>query len=129
MSSFGPGGYGPPPYRSLGRFGSRFGDYGGYPDNTDFGGGFRCAFSGYRGESSFGYPSRFGSYGEGLGGVYDGSGLGAYGHEVRGYGGYDGSGSGDGYDSGPATTYGGPRGMYGSRAGYGGSSHYHPYGR
>ncbi|XP_004303580.1 PREDICTED: RNA-binding protein Musashi homolog 2-like [Fragaria vesca subsp. vesca] len=140
-SGYGPGGYGlpsygPPSYRSHGEFGSRFDDYNGYSDANDAGVGFEGIrggpFPGYHGDSSFGYPSRFSSYRGGLGGGggYGGSGLGAYGREARGYGSYAGSGSGDGYDSGPGASYEGPRGMYGAtRAGYGGSSRYHPYGR
>ncbi|GLT94225.1 hypothetical protein SLE2022_119780 [Rubroshorea leprosula] len=126
----GSGGFGPSPYRTFGSFGSRFGDYGGYGGSADFGGsygGFGGAggFSGYRGESSFGYSSRFGSYAGGLGG----GGLGVYGRGGGGYGGYGGSGPGGGYDSGPGAGFSGPGGLYGSRGGYGGSSRYHPYAR
>ncbi|XP_015880881.3 heterogeneous nuclear ribonucleoprotein 1 [Ziziphus jujuba] len=131
-SGFGSGAFGPAPYRSLGGFGSRL-DYGVYGNDNDFGGGFGGfgsggGFSGYRGESSFGYSSRFGSYGGGLGGGYGGSGLGTYGRGSGGYGSYVGSGSGGDYDSGPGPSYGGPS-MYGGRTGYGGSSRYHPYAR
>ncbi|XAR55239.1 hypothetical protein NMG60_11035258 [Bertholletia excelsa] len=135
-SGFGSGGFGPASYRTLGGFGSRLGDYGGYGSGgsdlggrySDFGG---SDYMGYRGESSLGYSSRFGSYGGGFGGGYGGSGLGGYGRGGGGgggYGSYGSSGPGAGYDSGPGT-YGGAGGLYGSRAGYSGSSRYHPYAR
>ncbi|KAK4399138.1 Heterogeneous nuclear ribonucleoprotein 1 [Sesamum angolense] len=58
-----------------------------------------------------------------------GGGLGAYGRG-GGYGSYGGAGSGAGYESGPSAGYGGAGGgMYGGRAGYSGSSRYHPYAR
>uniref|UniRef100_A0A5B6YNB2 RRM domain-containing protein n=1 Tax=Davidia involucrata TaxID=16924 RepID=A0A5B6YNB2_DAVIN len=123
-SGFGSGGFGPASYRSLGGLGGRLGDYGGR--YGDFGGG---DFVGYRGESSLGYSSRFGSYAGGFGGGYGGSGLGAYGRGGGGYGNYGGSGSGSGYDSGPSAGYGGAGGLYGSRPGYSGASRYHPYAR
>ncbi|XWS36680.1 hypothetical protein CRYUN_Cryun20dG0106100 [Craigia yunnanensis] len=88
----GDGGFGPAPYRSF----SRFGDYGGYVGGVaDFGGSYGGfgggggGFPGYRGDSSFGYSSRFGSYAGGLSGI----GIGAYGRGGGGYGSYGGSGS------------------------------------
>ncbi|KAJ7964674.1 Heterogeneous nuclear ribonucleoprotein 1 [Quillaja saponaria] len=140
-SGFGSGGYGPASHRSLGGFGGRLSEYGGYGGGDDFGGSFGgyggSGFADYRGESSFGYPSRYGSYMGGLGGGYGGSGLGAYGRGGGSYASYGssgadagyGSGSGGGYDSGPSAGYGGSGGLYGSRGGYGGSSRYHPYAR
>ncbi|CAA2971953.1 heterogeneous nuclear ribonucleo 1-like [Olea europaea subsp. europaea] len=138
-SSFGSGSHGPAAaYRSLGSgLGGRFGDYSGYGGEGEFGGrygDFTRSDFGYRGDGPLGYSSRFGSYGGGFGGGY-GSGLGAYGRG-GGYGsygagpgsGYD-SGPGAGYDSGPSAGYSGPGGLYGSRAGYSGSSRYHPYAR
>ncbi|KAI9084643.1 hypothetical protein K1719_033425 [Acacia pycnantha] len=133
-SSFGSGSFGPASYRSLGGFGSRLGDYGGY-GGDEFGdsfggyGGGGGGFAGYRGDSSFGYSSRYGSYMGGLGGGYGGSGLGAYGRGAGGFASYGGPGSGGGYDSGPGAGYAGPGALYGSRGGYGGSSRYHPYAR
>ncbi|CAL5342265.1 unnamed protein product [Camellia sinensis] len=139
-SGFGSGGFGPASYRTLGGLGGRLGDYGGYGGGgsefagrySDFGG---SDYMGYRGEASLGYSSRFGSYAGGFSGGYGGSGLGSYGRGGGGggggggYGSYGGSGSGAGYDSGPGAGYGGAGGLYGSRAGYSGSSRYHPYGR
>ncbi|KAG6663031.1 hypothetical protein CIPAW_03G283200 [Carya illinoinensis] len=126
-SGFGSGGFAPASYRSLGSFGGgRFGDYGGYGGGNDYCGGYggfgSGGFAGYRGESSYGYSSRFGSYMGALGGGYAGSGLGAYGRGGGGYDSYGGSGS-------PVPGYGGPGVLYGGRAGYGGSSRYHPYAR
>ncbi|XP_057953610.1 uncharacterized protein LOC131147950 [Malania oleifera] len=143
-SGFGSGGFGPPSYRSLEGFGSRFGDYGGYGSGggggggsgvggaSEFGGGYGgLGGSAYRGEPSFGYSSRFGSYAGGLGGGYGGSGLGAFGRGGGGGGSYGsyGSGSSGGYDASPGAGYGGAGGFYGSRAGYSGGSRYHPYAR
>ncbi|KAL8057416.1 hypothetical protein ABFX02_04G181900 [Erythranthe guttata] len=152
-SSLGSGGYGPASsYRSMGSgLGPRFGDYGGYGGGgSEYGGRYGDYGSsefGYRGDGPspgpLGYSSRFGSYGGGYGGGYGGSGgLGSYGRGGGGgYGGsYGGSGSGASYDSGPggaggygggAGGYGGGAGggTYGGRAGYSGSSRYHPYGR
>ncbi|KAL0460318.1 UNVERIFIED_CONTAM: Heterogeneous nuclear ribonucleoprotein 1 [Sesamum latifolium] len=131
-SSFGSGGFGPASYRSMGSgLGGRFGDYGGYGGGSEFGGRYGDYASsefGYRGDGPLGYSSRFGSYGGGFGGGY-GGGLGAYGRG-GGYGSYGAAGSGAGYDSGPSAGYGGAGGgMYGGRAGYSGSSRYHPYAR
>ncbi|GAB4859314.1 hypothetical protein Ancab_010776 [Ancistrocladus abbreviatus] len=128
-SGFGSG-FSPASYRAYGGFGSRFSDYTGY-GGGDFGGSYGSfgggGFGAYRGESSFGYSGRYGSYGAGgLGGGYGGSGLGAYG---RGGDGYGTSGPGAGYGSGPGGAYGGAGGLYGNRAGYSGSSRYHPYAR
>ncbi|XP_057430226.1 heterogeneous nuclear ribonucleoprotein 1 [Lotus japonicus] len=135
--SFGSGGYGPGSYRSL--YGGRLGDYGGY-GTDDFSGSFGSygagagagsgGYAGRYGESSFGYSGRYGSYMGGLGGGYGGGGLGAYGRGGGAYGSYGGPGTGEGFD-GPGAGYGGAGGgMYaGSRAGYGGSSRYHPYAR
>ncbi|XP_042498875.1 heterogeneous nuclear ribonucleoprotein 1-like [Macadamia integrifolia] len=132
-SGFG-GGFGAASYRTPGGLGGRLGGYGGYAGGGgEFGGGYgsfgSSGLGGYRGESSLGYSSRFGSYGGGFGGGYGGSGLGGYGRGGEGYGGYGGSGYGGGYDSGPGASYGGSSGLYGSRAGYSGSSRYHPYAR
>ncbi|KAF7833201.1 heterogeneous nuclear ribonucleoprotein 1-like [Senna tora] len=134
FSSFGGGSFGPAPYRSLGGFGGRLGDYGGYGGGDDFGGSFGgyggSGFAGYRGDSSFGYSSRYGSYMGSLGAGYGGGGgLGAYGRGSGSYESYGGPGSGGGYDSGPSAGYGGAGGLYGSRGSYGGSSRYHPYAR
>ncbi|XP_021889938.1 heterogeneous nuclear ribonucleoprotein 1-like [Carica papaya] len=133
FNGYGSGEFGPSSYRSLGAFGGRFGDYGGFgASGADFGtgsyGGFGgSGFAGYRGDSAFGYSSRFGSYGGGFGG----SGLGAaYGRGGGGYGSYSGSGPSGSYDSGSGASFGGSGGgLYGSRTGYGGSSRYHPYAR
>ncbi|KAK9084585.1 hypothetical protein Sjap_024996 [Stephania japonica] len=126
---FGGGDFGPP-YRTPG-LGGRLGGYGGYGGGSELGAGYggfgSSGLGGYRGESSLGYSSRFGSYGGGFGGGYgSGGGLGVYGRGVEGYGSY-GSGYGGGYESGPGAGYGGTGGLYGSRAGYSGSSRYHPY--
>ncbi|KAF3445287.1 hypothetical protein FNV43_RR14982 [Rhamnella rubrinervis] len=139
FSGFGRGAIDPAPYRSSGGYANRLGDYSGYGNDSDYGGGYGGfgsggigGFYGFRGESSFGYSSRFGSYSGGIGGGYGSSGLGAYGRgSGGGYGSYVGSGSGGDYDSGPVASYGGPGGggLYGGRAGYGGSSRYHPYAR
>ncbi|KAF8414284.1 hypothetical protein HHK36_002286 [Tetracentron sinense] len=134
-SDFGGGGFGPAPYRTPGSLGSRLGGYGGYGGGgSEFGGGYGgfggSGLGGYRGESSLGYSSRLGPpYGGGFGGGYGGSGLGGYGRGGEGYGSYGGSGYGGSYDSGPGASYGGVGGLYGSRAGYSGSSRYHPYAR
>ncbi|GMN27564.1 hypothetical protein TIFTF001_001715 [Ficus carica] len=137
-SGFGSGSFGSASYRSFGGFGSRFGEYGGYGNDNDFGGsygrggvgggvgvgvGVGGGFSGYRGESAYGYSSRFGSYAGGPGGGYGADGLGGFGRGSGGYGGSGGGGYGSygGYVSGPGASYGG------SRAGYGGGSRYHPY--
>ncbi|KAL1558677.1 heterogeneous nuclear ribonucleoprotein 1 [Salvia divinorum] len=130
-SSFGSGGFGPTSYRSMGSgFGGRFGDYGGYGSGSEFGGrygDYPSSEFGYR-EAPLSYSSRFSSYGGGFGGGYS-SGLGAYGRG-GGYGSYGGAGASGGYDSGPGPSYGGAGGgMYGGRAGYSGSSRYHPYSR
>ncbi|KAJ4982174.1 hypothetical protein NE237_033011 [Protea cynaroides] len=130
----GSGGFGAASYRTPGGLGGRLGGYGGYAGGGgDFGGGYggfgSTGIGGYRGESSLGYSSRFGPYGGGFGGGYGGSGLGGYGRGGEGYGGYGGSSFGGGYDSGPGAGYGGAGGLYGSRAGYSGSSRYHPYAR
>ncbi|XP_043692256.1 heterogeneous nuclear ribonucleoprotein 1 [Telopea speciosissima] len=127
-------GFGAASYRTPGGLGGRLGGYGGYAGGGgEFGGGYggfgSTGLGGYRGESSLGYSSRFGPYGGGFGGGYGGSGLGGYGRGGEGYGGYSGSGYGGGYDSGPGAGYGGAGGLYGSRAGYSGSSRYHPYAR
>lgn len=135
-SSFGSGSFGPGSYRSYGGISNRLGEYGGYGASGgefggrygDFGGRYG-EFGGYRGEPSLGYSSRYGSYGGGLAGGYDGTGLGSYGRGGGGYGSYGGPGSGGGYDSGLGSGYGGSGGLYGSRGSYGGSSRYHPYGR
>ncbi|KAK6142178.1 hypothetical protein DH2020_005233 [Rehmannia glutinosa] len=133
-SGFGSGGFGPASYRSMGSgLGGRFGDYGGYGNGSEFGGRYGDYGSsefGYRGDGPLGYSSRFGSYGGGFGGGY-GGGLGAYGRGGGGgYGSYGGAGSGAGYESGPGAGYGGAGGgVYGGRAGYSGSSRYHPYAR
>ncbi|KAL9331195.1 hypothetical protein ACSQ67_000805 [Phaseolus vulgaris] len=136
--SFGGSGYGPGSYRSLGGgFAGRLGDYGGYGAGDDFGGSFggyggsgAGGYAGFRGESSFGYSSRYGSYMGGLGAGYGSSGLGAYGRGAGGYGSYGGPGTGGGYESGPGAGYGGAGGgVYPSRGSYGGSSRYHPYTR
>ncbi|KAG5128985.1 hypothetical protein JHK84_035382 [Glycine max] len=135
--SFGGSGYGPGSYRSLGGFGGRLGDYGGYGAGDEFGGSFggyggagAGGYAGFRGESSFGYSSRYGSYMGGLGAGYGGSGLGAYGRGGGAYGTYGGPSAGGGYESGPGAGYGGAGGgMYPSRGSYGGSSRYHPYAR
>ncbi|KAM7499020.1 hypothetical protein LguiA_023434 [Lonicera macranthoides] len=130
------GGFGPGPYRTPGGFGRLGGGYGGYGGGSEFGGYGdygSSALGGYRGESSLGYTSRFGTYGGGFGG---GSGLGGYGRG-EGYGSYAGGGGGGGagygggYDSGPGASYGGTGGLYGrGGGGYGGgSSRYHPYAR
>ncbi|XP_051113218.1 heterogeneous nuclear ribonucleoprotein 1 [Andrographis paniculata] len=131
-SNFGSGSYGTASYRSLGSgLGGRFGDYGGYGGTSELGGrygDYGGSEFGYRGDGPLGYTSRFGSYGGGFGGGY-GGGLGPYGRG-GGYGSYGGGGSGPTYDSGPGAGYGGPGGgMYGGRAGYSGSSRYHPYAR
>ncbi|XP_042519565.1 heterogeneous nuclear ribonucleoprotein 1-like [Macadamia integrifolia] len=133
-SGFGSSGFGAASYRTPGGFGGRLGGYGGYAGGGgDFGSGYGAfgssGLGGYRGESSLGYSSRLGPYGGGFGGGYGGSGLGGYGRGGEGYGGYGGSGYGGGYDSGPGASYGGAGGLYGSRAGYSGSSRYHPYAR
>ncbi|KAI4308578.1 hypothetical protein L6164_031636 [Bauhinia variegata] len=132
-SSFGSGGFGPSSYRSLGGYGGRLGDYGGYGSGDEFSGSFGGypggGFAGFRGEPSFGYSSRYGSYMGGLSSGYGGSGLGGYGRGGGGYGSYGGPGSGGGYDSAPGAEYGGAGGLYGSRGSYGGSSRYHPYAR
>ncbi|GFZ05370.1 RNA-binding (RRM/RBD/RNP motifs) family protein [Actinidia rufa] len=130
-------GFGPPPYRTFGGLGSRFGDYGGYGGGggSEFGGRYGdfggSDYMDYRGEPSLGSysSSRYGSYGGGFNSGYGGSGLGAYGRGGGGYGSYGGSGSGASYDSGPGAGYGGAGGIYGGRAGYSGGSRYHPYGR
>ncbi|KAJ1386115.1 RNA-binding domain superfamily [Sesbania bispinosa] len=126
---FASGGYGPASYRSLGGFGGRLGDYGGYGGddfNGSFGGyGGAGGYAGFRGESSFGYSSRYGSYMGGLGG-----GLGAYGRGGGGYGSYGGPSTGEGYEGPGAAGYGGAGGgLYASRGSYGGNSRYHPYAR
>lgn len=136
-SGLGSGGYGPASYRALGGIDSRLGDYGGYGGSgSEFGASYGGYSGGYRGESSFGPSSRYGSYDVGFGGGYGGSGFGAYGRGGGGYGGYGGSGSSGGYDAGPGAGYGGVGGgggggggLYGGRTGYSGSSRYHPYGR
>eukprot|EP00262_Sarcandra_glabra_P011120 TRINITY_DN2683_c0_g1_i2.p1 TRINITY_DN2683_c0_g1~~TRINITY_DN2683_c0_g1_i2.p1 ORF type:complete len:353 (-),score=72.23 TRINITY_DN2683_c0_g1_i2:222-1280(-) len=133
-SGFGSGGFGPASYRSAGGLGGRLGGYGGY-GSGEFGGGYGGFGSGglgdYRGDSSLGYSSRFGSYGGGLGGGYSGVGLGGFGRRSEGYGDYAGSGYGGGYESGPGASYGaGGGGLYAGRGGYsGGSGRYHPYAR
>ncbi|MED6112754.1 hypothetical protein PIB30_064481 [Stylosanthes scabra] len=135
--SFANSSFGPASYRSFGGFGGRLSSYGGYGSGDDFGGGFGGpgggvggGYAGYRGESSFGYSSRYGSFMGGLGGGYGGSGLGAYGRGGGGYGSYGGVAGGGGYEPGPVIGYGGAGGgLYGSRGGYGGSSRYHPYAR
>lgn len=136
-ATFGASGYGPGSgsYRSLGGFGgSRLGDYGGYGGED-----FSASFGGYaafRGESSFGYSSRYGSYMGGLGAGYGGNGLGAYGRGGGGYGTYGGPGAVGVYDSGPAAGYrgaggagAGAGGVFPTRGNYAGSSRYHPYAR
>ncbi|XP_058211237.1 uncharacterized protein LOC131323450 [Rhododendron vialii] len=141
-SSFSSGNFGPASYRTFGGGGGgRLGDYGGYGGGSEFGGRYGdfggSDYMGYRGDPSLGYSSRFGSYGGEFGGGYGGSALGGYGRGGGGYGNYGGSGSGAGYDSGPGAGYdsgpgagyGGAGGLYGSRAGYSGSSRYHPYAR
>ncbi|KAK9091826.1 hypothetical protein Syun_026737 [Stephania yunnanensis] len=129
-SYFGGGDFGP--YRTPG-LGGRLGGYGGYSGGSELGGGYGgfggSGLGAYRGESSLGYSSRFGSYGGGFAGGYgSGGGLGVYGRGVEGYSsygsGYGGGVGGGGFESGPG--YGGT-GLYGSRAGYSGSSRYHPY--
>ncbi|PON86334.1 Splicing factor-like protein [Trema orientale] len=127
------GGYGPGPYRTPGGLGGRLGGGYGYGSGSgEFGGGYgsfgSSSLGGYRGESSFGYTSRFGPYGGGFGGGYGTSGLGGYGRGGEGYGGYGSSGYGGGYESGPGASYGGAGGLYG-RGGYSSSSRYHPYAR
>lgn len=114
------GGYGAGPYRPPGRVDEysgydRYRNFGGYGDYSSYGGG-------YRGESSLGYNSRFGSYGDG--------GYGGY-SRGEGYGyGYGGPGFGRGYDpypgSNPGFSYDGSIGRGG---GYSGGSRYHPYSR
>ncbi|KAA8524894.1 hypothetical protein F0562_011317 [Nyssa sinensis] len=130
-SGFGSGSFGPASYRSLGGLGSRLGEYDGYSGSSELAGRYGDFGSsdsvGYRGESSLGYSSRFGSYAGGFGGGYGEIGLGAYGLGGGGYGNYGGSASGSGYDFGPGAGYGGAGGFYGSRAGYSGTSRYHPY--
>ncbi|XP_059666749.1 heterogeneous nuclear ribonucleoprotein 1 [Cornus florida] len=125
-------GFGPGPYRTPGRFGSRLGGFGGYGSGGDeFGGGYggfgNSSLGGYRGESSLGYPGRFGPYSGGFSGGYSGSGLGGYGRG-EGYGSYGGSSYVGGYDSGPGPSYGGAGGLFG-RGGYSGRSRYNPYAR
>ncbi|KAI8553038.1 hypothetical protein RHMOL_Rhmol06G0314400 [Rhododendron molle] len=124
------GGFGPGPNRTPGGIGTRFGGYGAYGGGGSEFGGYgdfgTSSLGAYRGESSLGYSSRFGSYGGGLSGGYGGSGLGGYGRG-EGYGSY-GASSYDGYESGPGASYGGVGGQYG-RGGYSGSSRYHPYSR
>ncbi|XP_062078947.1 heterogeneous nuclear ribonucleoprotein 1 [Humulus lupulus] len=128
------GSYGPGPYRTSGGLGGRLGGGYGYGSGSgEFGGGYgsfgSSSLGGYRGESSFGYTSRFGPYGGGFGGGYGASSLGGYGRGGEGYGGgYGSSGYGGGYESGPGASYGGAGGLYG-RGGYNGSSRYHPYAR
>ncbi|KAK3021548.1 hypothetical protein RJ639_046496 [Escallonia herrerae] len=124
------GGYGPGSYRAPGGLG-RLGGYGGYGSGGSEFGGYgdfgSSTLGGYRGASSLGYSSRFGTYGGGFSGEFGGSGLGGYGRG-EGYGGYGGAGYGSGYDSGAGASYGGTDGLYG-RGGYSGSSRYHPYSR
>ncbi|CAM8903621.1 unnamed protein product [Rhodiola kirilowii] len=152
-SGFGRGDLGPigldaAPYRSLGGFGSRYNDYGGYVGGgigSEFGGSYGGigSGSGFRGEP-YDYPRRLGSYGGGGygggaygSGAYGSSGLGSFGRGLGGgvgYGSYGppGSGSAYGYDSGPGPTpsYGGVGGLYGrGGGGYGAGSRYHPYSR
>ncbi|KAJ8773148.1 hypothetical protein K2173_028325 [Erythroxylum novogranatense] len=125
---YGSGGFGLPSYRSLGGYSGRLG-YGGYGGATDFGRNYGALGEGslgsYHGEPSFGYSSRFGSYAGGFGP----DGLGGYVRDVGVYGNYGVSGSGTGYNSGQGPSYTGAGGLYGSRAGYGSSSRYHPYAR
>ncbi|KAL1330416.1 hypothetical protein HN51_047644 [Arachis hypogaea] len=136
FGSFGNSSFDPASYRSLGGFGGRLSSYGGYGGGYDFGGSFGGSgggigggYAGYRGESSFGYSSRYGSFMGGLGDGYGGSGLGAYGRGGGAYGSYGGAATGGGYEPRSGTGYGGAGGHYGSRGGYGGSSRYHPYAR
>ncbi|XP_072963290.1 uncharacterized protein [Typha angustifolia] len=128
-SGYGSGGFGPSSYRSPGGLGPRPGSFSGYGGVAgEYGGGYGGyggGLGGYRGESSFGYSSRLGSYGGGFGGSY-GGGLGGYGREAGDYGG---SSYGSSYDSAPGAGYG-SGGLYGARGGYGGGAgRYHPYGR
>ncbi|RWV81656.1 hypothetical protein GW17_00056905, partial [Ensete ventricosum] len=70
-------GYGPSSYRTPGGYGPRpGGGYGGYGSVAGEFGGYAGGLGDYRGESSLGYTSRFGSYGEGFGGEYGGGGFG-----------------------------------------------------
>ncbi|GAB2258493.1 hypothetical protein Droror1_Dr00014653 [Drosera rotundifolia] len=124
------GGFGPGPYRNPGGMGGRVGGYSGYGPGADYGayGGYgNSGMGGYRGESSVGYSSRFGSYGGGYGGGYGPGGLGGYGRGDM-YGGYGNSGYGNNYDNSSGAGYAGPGGSYG-KGGYSGNSRYHPYGR
>ncbi|GAB2284792.1 hypothetical protein Dimus_019245 [Dionaea muscipula] len=122
------GAFGPGPYRNPGGLGGRLSGYNGYGTGAEYGayGGFgSSSLGGYRGESSIGYSSRFGSYGGGYGGGYGAGSLGGYGRG-DGYGGYGNSAYGNGYDSSSGAGYAGPGGLYG-KGGYSGNSRYHPY--
>ena len=127
-SSYNSGGFGP--YRNHGSFG---GGHGAIDDYHGRYGRYYAGLGSYEGMSSFGYPSRFGSYGGGFDGVYAGGNLSGY---RRG---------GDESFGGPTSSsfggamYGGPYdpalGGYGpgstldmNRGSFGGASgRYHPY--